>query len=122
MTRLVEANEIVPETTRYSTVAGAGQAHWLDACRALTTEVRDGLDLSAEIRTAHTHGHGDSVFLTDGSRMEAVALCEYGPKSPAGAGSCLIRFAAVRPSSESETRFSQLLAACGKLAGDEGLS
>jgi len=121
MTRLVEVNEIVPETTRYSTVAGAGQAHWLDACRALTTEVRDGLDLSAEIRTAHTHGHGDSVFLTDGSRMEAVALCEYGPKSPAGAGSCLIRFAAVRPGSESETRFSQLLTACGKLAADEGL-
>jgi len=48
-------------------------------------------------------------------------LCEYGPKSPAGGGSCLIRFAAVRPSSESETRFSQLLTACGKLAADEGL-
>ena len=121
MTRLVEVNEVVPETTRYSTVAGAGQAHWLDACGASTTEVRDGLDLSAEIRAAHTHGHGDSVFLTDGSRMEAVALCEYGPKSPAGAGSCLIRFAAVRPSSESEACFSQLLTACGNLAADEGL-
>jgi len=42
-------------------------------------------------------------------------------EEPAGAGSCLIRFAAVRPSSESETRFSQLLTACGKLAADEGL-
>ena len=52
--------------------------------------------------------------------MEAVALCEYGPKSPAGAGSCLIRFAAVRPG-RIEMRFAQLLTACERLAADEGL-
>jgi hypothetical protein len=83
--------------------------------------VRDGLDLTAEIRTAQNHGYGDTVFLTEGSRVEAVAICEYGPKSPAGAGSCLIRFAAVRPDSEIEVRFGQLLIACARLAADEGL-
>ena len=121
MTRSVEANETPPESTRYSVIAGAEQAHWLEACRELTTEVRDGLDLTAEIRTARSHGHGDTVFLTERSRVEAVALCEYGPKSPAGAGSCLVRFAAVRPHSDTEMRFGQLVTACGRLAADEGL-
>jgi GNAT superfamily N-acetyltransferase len=121
MTRAVDAHETVPESTRYSAIAGADQANWLDACRALTTDVREGLDLTAEIRTAHAHGHGDSVFLTDGSRVEAVALCEYGLKSPAGAGSCLIRFAAVRPGSDTEMRFGRLLTTCARLAADEGL-
>jgi GNAT superfamily N-acetyltransferase len=121
MIRRVEGNETPAASTRYSLVAEADQAHWLDGCRALTTEVRDGLDLTAEIRTAHSHGHGDTIFLTEGSRIEALALCEYGPKSPAGAGSCLIRFAALRPDSENEVRFGRLLAACEKLAADEGL-
>ena len=97
MTRPVRANEPPPASTRYSAIASADRTHWLDACRSLTTEVRDGLDLTAEIRTADSHGHGDAVFLTEGSRVQAVALCEYGSKSPAGGGSCLIRFAAVRP-------------------------
>jgi len=117
----VKVNKTVPQSTRYSAIADADRAHWLEACRSLTAEVRAGLDLSAEIRTAHSHGHGDTVFLTEGSRVEAVVLCEFGPKSPAGAGSCLIRFAALRPDSENEVRFGQLLSACEKLAADEGL-
>ena len=121
MTRALEGNETPADSTRYSSIAGGDQAHWLDTCRALTTEVRDGLDLTAEIRAAHSHGHGDTVFLTEGSRVQAVAVCEYGPKSPAGVGSCLIRFAAVRPDSENEMRFGQLLTACARLAADEGL-
>jgi hypothetical protein len=64
----------------------------------------------------------DSVFLTDGSWVEAVALCEYGPKSPAGAGSCLIRFAAVRPGSDTEMLFDRLLTACERLAADQALN
>ena len=41
--------------------------------------------------------------------------------SPAGAGSCLIRFGAVRSTPEAEIRFDQLLTACRRLAADEGL-
>ena len=122
MTSPVRANETVPQSTRYSTIAGADQAHWLDACQALTIELRDGLDVTAEIRSAHNHGHGDTVFIAQGSQLEAVALCEYGPKSPAGAGSCLIRFGAVRATSDAEMHFDQLLAACRRLAADEGLT
>jgi hypothetical protein len=122
MTRPVEGNLTPPVSTRYSSIATGDQAHWLDSCRALTTEVRNGLNLTAEIRTAHSHGHGDTVFLTEGSRVQAMALCEYGPKSPAGAGSCLIRFATLRPDAENEMRFGQLLAACARLAADEGLN
>jgi hypothetical protein len=121
MTRPVNSNETIPESVCYSNIAEADQAHWLDACRALTFEVRDGLDLTREIRIAHTNGHGDSVFLADSSRMEAVALCEYGRSSPAGADSCLVRFAAVRPGSDTETRFALLLAGCERLAADQGL-
>ncbi len=122
MTSPVKANEAVPQSTRYSTIAGADQAHWLDACRALTIELRDGLDVTAEIRSAHNHGHGDTVFIAQGSQVEALALCEYGPNSPAGAGSCLIRFGAARPALDAEVRFDQLLAACRRLATDEGLT
>lgn len=121
MTRPVDADEAPPASARYSTIASADRAHWLDACRSLTTEVSDGLDLTSEVRTAHSHGHGDTVFLTEGSRVLAVALCEYGRKSPAGDGSCLIRFAAVRPDLENEMRFGQLVTACGTLAAHEGL-
>src|SRR5262249_42101432 len=97
MTRSVGGRETPAESTRYSVVAGAERTIWLEACRELTAEVRDGLDFTAELRTAHSQGHGDTVFLTEASRAEAVAHCEFGPKSPAGAGSCLIRFATVRP-------------------------
>jgi len=122
VTRTVEASVTTPPpSTRYSALAGGDQAQWLDACRALTNDVRDGLDLTAEIRAAYRFGHGDSVLITQGSRVKAVALCEYGAKSPAGAGSCLIRFAAVQPDVEEEMRFDQLLTACGRLAADEGL-
>jgi GNAT superfamily N-acetyltransferase len=121
MTRPADPNKTAGEFVRYSTVASADDAHWLAACRALTKEVRDGLDLTTEIRTAHTHGHGDSVFLTDGSRMEAVALCEYGPESPAGTGSCLVRFAAINRGSHAEMSFDRLLTACERLAADQGL-
>jgi len=122
MTRAVALNDRSPESTRYSAIREPVQAQYLEACRALTGELRDGLDLTAEVRCAHRHGHGDTVFLVEGSRMEAVAHCEYGPRSPAGARSCLIRFAAVRPASDADKRFDQLLAACERLARDEGLA
>jgi len=121
MTRPVDVDAAPPASTRYSNIASADRAYWLDACRSLTTEVREGLDLTSEVHTAHSHGHGDAIFLTEGSRILAVALCEYGRKSPAGGGSCLIRFAAVRPDLENEMRFGQLIAACGTLAAREGL-
>ena len=121
MTRPIEGHETPAVSTRYSGLVGRDQMHWLDACRTLTNEVRDGLDLTAEIRTAHGHGHGDTILLAEGSRVEGVAHCEYGPKSPAGAGSCLIRFAAIRPDTENEMRFDQLISACTRLAADEGL-
>ena len=121
MTRPVDPKKIVGESVRYSAIAEGDQAHWLDGCRALTNEVRDGLDLTTEIRTACTYGHGDSIFLAKGTRLEAMAFCEYGPSSPAGAGSCLIRFAALHPDSGTEMLFSRLLNACERLAADQGL-
>jgi len=123
MTRAVATNDTIPAgSTRYSAIGETVQAQYLEACRALTGELRDGLDLTAEVRCAHRHGHGDTVFLVQGSRIEAMAHCEYGSKSPAGAGSCLIRFGAVRPASDADKRFDQLLATCDKLARDAGLA
>ena len=121
MSRPVEARVTPPQSTRYSAIASGDHAHWLDASRALTDGVRDGLDLTAEIRAAQSFGHGDSVFLAEGSRVKAVAHCEYGAKSPAGSGSCLLRFAVVQPDADQDVHFDQLLAACSSLAADEGL-
>jgi GNAT superfamily N-acetyltransferase len=121
MTRPVRPNGTIEESILFSSIATSNQAHWLAACRTLTTEVRNGLDVTTEIRTAHINGHGDSVFLVEASQVRAMALCEYGVRSPAGAGTCLIRFAAVRPDLHAERWFGRLIAACDRLAADQGL-
>ena len=38
------------------------------------------MDLTAAVRSAHPHA--DTVFLVEKSGIEAVADCEFGPKSP----------------------------------------
>ncbi len=114
--------ETVPQSTRYSAIADSERAQCIDACRALTNELHDGLDLTAEIRSVQDQGRGDTLFLWQGSLLEGVALCDFGPRSPAGAGSCLIRFGAVRTTANAERHFDQLLAACRTLAMDEGLT
>ncbi len=106
-----------------------GHAHLLDPrreieltdCRELTDRIFDGLDLTHEMRAAHTQRLGETVLSQDGAALDGFAVCHL-DAGEAGSGSCFIKFAAVRPGAGAVERFEALLDACESLAGHRGLS
>lgn len=98
-----------------------GRENELAECRELTDRIFDGLDLTHEIRAAHTQRLGETVLSQDGAALDGFAVCHLGA-GEAGSGSCFIKFAAVRPGPSAGERFEALLDACESLAGDRGLS
>jgi GNAT superfamily N-acetyltransferase len=121
MRKQVVAPAAVPGRLTYSELSGADAAGYLDACRALTDAVYEGLDLRREIIAAHTQGLGDTVLLPGESGLDGLAVCHCGPGSEAGADVCLIKFGAVRPGRQAGDRFELLLDACEQLAAERGL-
>jgi GNAT superfamily N-acetyltransferase len=73
MSGTVAVNETVEQSIRYSAIADEDRKNLLDACRSLTAELREGLDLSAEIRSADKNGYGDTVSIVEGSQVKALA-------------------------------------------------
>lgn len=98
------------------------QSPALEACRELTDEIYRGLDLSREIRAIADQHLGDTVLLTDQSRLSGFAICHCGEGTEAGPDTCYIKFGAVRSGAGAAERFDQLLLACEQLASDRGLS
>ena len=111
----------VPGRMLYAELSAAEQADYLDACRALTDAVYDGLDLGREIRAVHAQGLGDTVLLPGESGLDGLAVCHCGPGSEAGTDVCFIKFGAVRPGPHAGDRFERLLDACEQLAAERGL-
>ncbi len=107
--------------TRFSTLTKERQEEALRSCREATDSIYPGLDLAAEIRTAHTQGLGDTVLVEGTGGIAAFAVCHYGPKTEAGAGMCFIKFGAVRDSPTSEQYFLRLIEACEALAAEIGM-
>jgi len=108
-------------SSRYSALSEGDRKTCLDDCCQITGAIYDGLDLTEEIRTVHTQQLGDTVLISDGTRVAAFAVCHYGPTSEAGAGACFIKFAAVRPGDSAEQMFGRLIAACERQAAAHGL-
>jgi GNAT superfamily N-acetyltransferase len=107
--------------SRYSELAEGDRQTVESACRDLTEELYEGLDLAAEIRTATARRLGDTLLLWQGpSRLESFAICHWGPASEAGAGCVFIKFGAVRSGSAADERFARLLDAGGALAAQLG--
>ncbi|VBA46008.1 hypothetical protein LAUMK191_00505 [Mycobacterium attenuatum] len=106
--------------TRLSQTSSAERTELIDACRALTDEVYDGLDVSGEIRSVDTQQLGETVLLCSGDSLDAFAICHLGAGTEAGADACYIKFAAVSPRT-AEHVFGQLLDACETLAGQHGM-
>ena len=75
------------------------QAEALSACRELSDQVFDGLDVTGEILSVGEQEAGDTVLLRDGSSLAGFAVCHAGKGSEAGSGRAAVRFAAV-PSGE----------------------
>jgi predicted N-acetyltransferase YhbS len=108
--------------SRYSELAESERAAAVKACRELTEEIYEGLDLGAEIRTVAARNLGDTVLLWDqGSRLAGFAICHWGKASEAGAGNCFVKFGAARPGPGADERFARLLDACDALALSVGM-
>jgi GNAT superfamily N-acetyltransferase len=92
------------------------------SCRQLTDAIYEGLDVGQEMRAVSQQGLGDTVLLSDDSKLTGLAVCHCGPGSEAGSGVCYVKFAAVRPSATAGEDFERLLDACEALAAEKGLS
>jgi hypothetical protein len=87
----------------------------------LTNQIYDGLEVSREIRAVDKQGLGDTIVLSDNSKIVAFAVCHVGPKTEAGSGACYAKFAAVRPGNNAHQMFDRLLDACEKFASMRGV-
>ncbi|WP_262106525.1 GNAT family N-acetyltransferase [Arthrobacter sp. Marseille-P9274] len=121
MSKQVEASDSVPTPLTYAGLSDAERPEYLSACRALTDDVYEGLDLQREIVAAQAQGIGDAVLMPGGSGLDGLAVCHCGPGSEAGTDVCFIKFGAVRPGREAGDRFERLLDACDQLAAERGL-
>lgn len=92
--------------SRFSVMTKPQQEETVRACREVAETVYPGLDLSAEIKTTQALGLGDTLVVEGAGGISAFAICQYGPRSEASAGMCLVKFGAVRNGSSAEPRFS----------------
>jgi GNAT superfamily N-acetyltransferase len=108
--------------SRYSTLPATERQDAESAIREVTEQIYEGLDLGAEVRNVQARKLGDTALMWDGdSRLAGFAVCLWGPSSEAGAGSCLVKFGAVRPGPGVEDRFTTLIDACSDLALASGM-
>src|SRR3990170_853751 len=108
--------------TRFSEVPGGERQAILNACRQLTDEIYDGLDVSGEIETVAAQKLGETLLLWGDAMLAGFAVCHCGPGTEAGSGTCYVKFGAVRPGQAPERDFNRLLAACEELAAVSGLA
>ena len=118
LTQGAEARATTARCLRFSEAPAGERAEHLTACRALTNDVFDGLDLSREIAAVAAQSLGDTLLVHDGSRLEGVAVCHLGAGSEAGSGACYVKFAAAR----SGDGFGRLLDAVEAHAAQAGTS
>jgi GNAT superfamily N-acetyltransferase len=124
LTPLMEKRVAPATATRdrstFSTAAEGEREAILSACRDLTDQIYDGLDVSHEIFATDTQQLGDTVLLRDESELAGLAVCHCGA-GEAGSGTLFVKFAAARPGPNAPERFERLLDACEELAAERGL-
>ena len=89
--------------------------------RELTGSLYDGLDLTHEIEQASSQRIGETIIIDDDRGVAGVAVCQFGPGSEGGTGTCYAKFAAVRSGTHAAAAFGRLLGACEAFARDRGL-
>jgi len=122
LTALTEKH-VAPNASQLETLAGLdghARATAIEGCRAVTSSLRQGLDLTGEIECLAEPGRGDVVIVREGARIAAFALCHVGAGSEAVTGSCYVKFAAVRPGAGGAGLLDGLLDACETLAAEAG--
>jgi GNAT superfamily N-acetyltransferase len=107
--------------SRYSALSDAAKGDALRGSRDVTNTLYPGLDLAEEIRAVDDQGLGDTLLVAGADGIAGFAVCHYGPRSEAGAGTCFIKFGAVRDTPSAEKDYLRLLDACGSLAVAVGM-
>jgi hypothetical protein len=105
-----------------SHLSRAGREQAIRECARLTSQIDDGLDLTAEIRSVLAQHSGDIVLISTRGQVSAFAVCLYGAGTEGGTKTCYIKFAAAQGGSGADRRFSRLLQACDRLAFSLGVS
>jgi GNAT superfamily N-acetyltransferase len=108
--------------SKYSDLAEGERGSVLGECSELTNAIYEGLDVQREIRAVDTQRLGDTVLLSDNSRLVGLAVCHCGPGTEAGSGTCYVKFGAARPGPAGGVTFDRLLDACEGLAAEKGMS
>jgi predicted N-acetyltransferase YhbS len=105
--------------TTYSSLGDAERRAVVTKCRALTSAVYDGLDLTHEIRVTAEHRLGDTVLLVQGDALVGFAVCHVGAGTEAGSGTCFAKFGAVQVGA-GIGEFDDLLVACESFGATRG--
>ena len=105
---------------RYSALSEADRATALEGVSAMLGEILPRLDVAREIESVAAQGIGDTVIVTEGSRVDAVGICHAGAGSEAGSGTGYVKFGAARPGMGAGERFERLVDACESVAGALG--
>lgn len=122
MSKSISSGSLSSTAVKFSELPESQRSECLAACRELTNTICEGLDLEKEIRAVEKQSLGETMFLWDDSRLDALAVCHCGAGTEAGSGTCYVKFGAVRPDSLAQKNFDRLLQTCEALAGFRGLS
>ncbi len=108
------------EWTRFSALTEAQKESCLRDCRDVTGSIYDGLDLDLEIRSVDSQKLGDTLLISNGSRLRGFAVCHAGAGTEAGSGKCYVKFGAVRGGADAPREFRRLIEACRDFARARG--
>ena len=117
--RQVPAEAQVAPTT-FTALPRARQHDVLYDLRGITEQLHPGWDITSEVVATTHQGQGDVVLVHDDSGLSAAAVCQIGPGTEAGAGTCRLKIAVVRSGRGVDTRMTQVLAAVDALARERG--
>jgi GNAT superfamily N-acetyltransferase len=122
MGRAPEPDPALGPPTLLTQLPSAQQEAILDNCSRLAGRIEKGLDLTAEIRALLAQKSGDVVLTHTNDVLDGFALCVTGASSEGGSKTCYVKFAAVRPGSTADTRFTRLLQAIDAFAAPRALA
>jgi len=79
-----------------------------------------GLEVTGEIESLNDQRIGETVIVSDGSRLVGLATCHLGAGSEAGGGSTYVKFGAVAPGPGSDRRLETLVTSVEALGRARG--
>ncbi len=79
------------------------------------------MTLRPDIGAIRAHALGETLFLTEDSKVVGMAVCHVGANTEAGSGTCYVKFGAVERGAGADQHFTRLLHAVHAYARAHGL-